>query len=380
MSVEVRRDEVRPHLPRPDAGLALLLSLAVALLITLGEIDHLLSQVLDDGQASWSVTKLSGITAALHPGETLDGWEFFARGANAANDQVDGWLRLYTAADIVLAATYGLLGLVWFRRFRAARFGEVGMVLAVVGAAADVVENVLIGLGAPLGWLLLVATAVKWLAVLPLVVLAVWTLRRTLARLPKALYTHRYSAAIVLPLTLLSLGRGPDLLEQLPDIQRAWADPGQHADFVWAGLVMGLLGIATLFIGRQRTGHLWLRTCPEWTGDEHPCREGECAVQRRREHEHAPRPLLRLWFIGPALLGLAAAGLAVVGAGIGVAPARAAFCALPLGVGGLLARPAAAVGRRGRGPPPAARPDRRPQGSAPPPSSATCSSGSCRSS
>ena len=333
MSVEVRRDEVRPQLPRPDAGLALLLSLAVALMITIGEIDHLLSQVLDHGR-TWSVTKLTGTTAVLHPGDTLDGWRFFADRANTANGQVDGWLRLYAVTDIVFAATYGLLGVVWFRRFRAARFGEVGMALAVIGASADVLENTLVGLGAPAGWLLLVATAVKWAALLPLAVLAVWTLRRTIARLPKALYTHRYSAAIVLPLSVLSLGRGPDLLEQLPDIQRAWADPGQHWDFVWAGLVMSVLGVATLFIGRQRTGHLWLRTCPEWTGDEHPCREDECSVQQRREHEHAPKPLLRLWFIGPALLALSAAGLGLAGADIGVVR-LAAFCALPLAVGGV---------------------------------------------
>ena len=51
----------------------------------------------------------------------------------------------------------------------------------------------------------------------------------SIGRLPKAFYTHRYSALIVLPLGLLSLARGPDLLEQVPDIQRAWADPGQHA-------------------------------------------------------------------------------------------------------------------------------------------------------
>ena len=236
MGVEVRRDVVRPRLPRPDAGLALLLSLVVALLITIGEIDHLLSQVLDQGR-TWSVGGLTGPTAVLHPGDTLDGWEFFAERANGVNGQVDGWLRLYAVADVVLALTYGLLGVVWFRRFRAARWGEVGMALAVAGAAADVLENVLVGLGAPLGWLLLGATSLKWALLLPLVVLAVWTLRRTLARLPKALYTHRYSAAIVLPLALLSLGRGPDLLEQVPDIQRAWADPGQHGDFVWAGPV-----------------------------------------------------------------------------------------------------------------------------------------------
>jgi hypothetical protein len=333
VSVEVRQDDVRPSLPRPDAGLALLVSLAVALLITLGEIDHLLSQVLDDG-GTWSVNSLSGVTSVLHPGDTLDGWEFFADRAQGVNGQVDGWLRMYAVTDLALAATYAVLGMVWFRRFRSSRPGRVGAVLVVVGAAADAVENLLIGLGAPLGWLLLALTTIKWAALLPAGALALWTLRPTLARLPKAFYTHRYSAAIVLPLALLSLGRGPDLLEQIPDIQRAWADPGQHADFVWAGLVMVALVVATLFIGRQRTGHLWLRTCPAWTGDEHPCPDGECEVLARREHDHAPKPLLRVWFIGPVLLALAAAGLAVAGADIGTVR-LAAFCAFPLAVGGL---------------------------------------------
>ena len=273
--------------------------------------------------------------------------------------------------------TYGLLGYVWFHRFRAARFGEVGR-RAGAGrrVGADLLENLLIGLGAPLGWLLLVATAVKWAALLPAVALALWTLRPTLARLPKALYTHRYSAAIVLPLAVLSLGRGPDLLEQLPDIQRAWADPGHHGDFVWAGLVMCVLVVATLFIGRQRTGHLWMRVCPEWTGDEHPCRQDECPVQQRREHEHAPRPLLRLWFIGPVLLVLAAAGLGLAGRRHRDRPARRVLRA-------------AARRRRlslflrhhwgsaGEGTDPCASPSAY-DGSAPPRSSATSSSGCSR--
>ncbi len=332
MGVEVRQDEGRPRLPRPDAGLALLISVVVALFITLGEVDHLLSQVLDDGR-TWSATRLSGITAVLSPSETLDGWRFFADRAQGVNGQVDGWLRIYAVADVGLAVAYALLGVVWFRRFATSRLGRYGTILVLVGAGADVVENLLIGLGAPLVWLILTATVVKWVALLPAAGAGLWTLRASLARLPKAFYTHRYSAAIVLPLALLSLGRGPDLLEQVPDIQRAWADPGQHWDFVWAGVVMSGLVVATLFIGRQRTGHLWLRTCPLWTGDEHPCADGACPVDLRRD-QHAPKPLLRLWFLGPVLLALAAAGLGLAGAEIGLIR-LAAFCAVPLVVGGL---------------------------------------------
>lgn len=333
MRIEVRQDGVRPRLPRPDAGLALLLSVAVALLITVGEVDHLLAQVLDQGR-TWSPTGLTGPGAVLEPGDTLDGWGFFADRAQGVNGKVDGWLRTYAVADAALAATYALLGFAWFGRFVPSRLGRAGVVLVLAGAAADLLENLLIGLGAPLGPLLWAATALKWLMLLPAAGLALWTLRRTLARLPEAIYTHRYSAAIVAPLALLSLARGPDLLEQLPDIQRAWADPGHHADFLWAGTVMAALVVATLFIGRQRTGHLWLRTCPHWDEDAHPCGAGECPVPARREHEGAPKPLLRLWFIGPALFAVAAAGLALGGAEIGTTR-LAVFCAFPLAVGGL---------------------------------------------
>ena len=333
MSVEVRQDEARPRLPGPDAGLAMLLSLAVALLITVSEVDHLLAQVLDDGR-TWSVNGLSGVTALLHPGETLDGWEFFAERGQEVNGQVDGWLRMYAATDAALAVAYAVLGLAWFRRFRGSRLWRAAVPLVLAGAAADLLENLLIGLGAPLGWLLLLLTAVKWAALLPVAGLALWTLRHPLARLPKALYTHRYSAAIVLPLGLLGLGRGPDLLEQIPDIQRAWADPGQHLDVVWAGIVMAALVVATLFIGRQRTGHLWLRTCPRWTGAVHPCTDGDCPVEHRRAHDPAPKPLLRVWFVGPVLLALAAIGLALAGADIGTIR-LAVFCAFPLTVGAL---------------------------------------------
>ncbi|WP_372734988.1 hypothetical protein [Nocardioides sp.] len=335
MNVEVAQDSTRPTLPRPDAGFAVLISAAVALLITIGEIDALLSQVLDDGR-TWSVTQLSGLAAPLHPSETLDGWRFFAERAPASNGQVDGWLRMYAAIDALLALTYGLLGFLWFRRFRPRAFGAVGVALVLIGAGADVLENLLIALsthqGAAFGGLLLVSTAVKWAALVPAAAMTLWTLRHGLALLPKALYTHRYSALIVLPLAALSLGRGPDLLEQVPDIQRAWADPGQHADFLFAGLVMAALGVAALVIGRQRTGYLWHRTCPLWTGEQHPCPEGTCPVEFRREHWHPPLPLLRLWFLGPASLILL--GLALGLAGAEVRPARlAAFCALPVVVG-----------------------------------------------
>ena len=57
-------------------------------------------------------------------------------------------------------------------------------------------------------------------------------------------------------------------------------------------------------------------------------------MRTRREHDDAPKPLLRLWFMGPLLLAASAAGLGLAGADIGEVR-LVAFCALPLAVGGL---------------------------------------------
>lgn len=340
-STRVHQDDDRPPLPRPHPGFGLLLSLAVALLITLGEVDHLLAQILDPQEGRvWSVNSLSGVTAVGSWDETWEGWRFFGERAAAANDQADGWLRGYAVVDVLFALVYGALGHFWFRRFhrpgRAGRLGRLGSRAVYVGAAADVVESLQLLLLVPHPLPIMLTTVVKWAGVLFALALALWTLRHALARLPRAFYTHRYSAAIVLPLALLSLGRGPDLLEQLPDIQRAWADPGGFGDFVAAGFAMVLLGIAALLIGRQRTGHLWRRTCPRWSGDEHPCGGAGlvCPVDQRRAEDPMPLPLIRLWFIGPVVLVLGALALWWAGA-----PVRGwalfVFCLIPAVIGGV---------------------------------------------
>ena len=115
-------------------------------MITIGEIDHLLSQVLDNGR-TWSVTQLTGLTALLHPSDTLDGWRFFAERATGRNGQVDGWLRMYAVVDIAVRAHLRPARLLLVPPFPRRRVGAVGVALVLIGAVADVLENLLIALG-----------------------------------------------------------------------------------------------------------------------------------------------------------------------------------------------------------------------------------------
>ncbi|GEP34692.1 hypothetical protein NSZ01_24600 [Nocardioides szechwanensis] len=305
-------------LARIDAGLATLLSLAAALAIALRQLDGLVGQVLQDG-TRWTPTDLTG----LHWPETAhEGWRFLFGPADAAEHRLDAWLTGYVFLDVAFALTYGALLMRWVvhELARATTFGRAWAAVAsgaaaVVAVAADLTEGVLI-LGrweTPLPF----ASYVKWaglaVAVLVLVVMRGRDLVSGLRLGAGAFYTHRYSAIIVLPLALLGLVAGPDIVEQVPDIQRRWVDDGPW-HVVAAAFVTAVLAGATFVVGRQRTDHLWRRTTVELPEEADPL-----------------SPLL-LWFAGPVVLLVA--GVAVQVGGGEVAWRRAGgFAAIPILVG-----------------------------------------------
>ena len=229
-------------------------------------------------------------------------------------DDVHRWLVLYAILDCLLAVLYSALAVAWVRRsgyWRSGRRTAAGLV--VLGAVADFAENVMLATGASHPRLLLVCTGLKWLLLAAgagtMAVCARHAIAACFRWTPKALYTHRYSVLVVLPLAALSVSRGPDILEQLPDIQRRWSDAGDWLDFVWAGIVMCLLVVLVLAVSRERTRHLALRVCPFWTEDDHPCdargTPDDCPVRIAQSNDTGHLPLLRLWLVGPVLLVLA---------------------------------------------------------------------------
>jgi hypothetical protein len=275
-------DTQQLRVPVIAVGLASLLSVAAGLLIALRQLDGLVGQVLDDGVAH-TPTMLSGLSL---PWREPEGWRFLFGEGQGMESRLDDWLTGYAVLDLAFALTYGVL-LLWWCLATGVRWWVWKAV--AVGVLADLVEGglVLAGWAAPLPWVSCVKSIALLSAFLSLVVCSRAEILTGLRRLAQGLYTHRYSAVIVLPVALLGLGAGPDLLEQLPDIQRRWADDGEGArHFVAAGVVTLLLAVAAFATGRQRSDHLHRRTTqPLPRADE-------------------PRASLALWFLGPALLAL----------------------------------------------------------------------------
>lgn len=344
------KDGATPALepPRPLPWLwGAALSAVAGLWIAIGEIDHVLSQILDVDR-TWSVSHLTGIASFTDADSTRLGWDFFQKAASGqagagAPDQrlVTRWLTEYAWFDSGLAVLYAALAVAWAVRSQQDRLGRlVAAALVCFGAVADLRENWMVGHGVDDPGAMVDTSRAKWVFLACGVTLMVICARKGLAGFlrwaPKALYTHRYSVLIVLPLAVLSVGRGPDLLEQIPDIQRRWSDSGNQTDFLCAGVIMVVLAVLVLALGRERSRHLLARVCPYWTGEGHPCGSlagpAECPVRVAQQRPDLPQPLLRLWFMGPAVLLLAGGGLRLLGAPVSW-PRLLFFIALPVVIG-----------------------------------------------
>jgi hypothetical protein len=330
--VAVQDNRVPRQPPRVRGLWALLLSALVAFGVGLSEVDHVLSQIARDGQ-TWSPTKLTSLSTILDPREAAAGWAFFADQATAQAPHADAWLRAYGVVDALFALTYVLMAwLIWRATEGLTSFGA-GVL--VIGGLGDLAEDALLIVGAGhLGWGVVVCTYVKWTGVVAGIGVLWFSERSRVLRvsghLLHALYTHRYTLIVLLPLAVLGLARGTDILEQLPDIQRAWFDQRHVRDPLAAGLVLTFAGIAFLYVGRQRTDSVWLRTCDKWVGADHPCAPGLCEAEDRQLA--LPRPDLQLWFFAPALLGSAAIVMAIAKAEIRLVP-LGVFIVMPVAVG-----------------------------------------------
>jgi len=276
-------------------------SAVAAAYLALSEVNGLLGQVLDyDTGRTWNPTALTA--PVFTPGkaaERADGWRFLF-GTEVAG--VSGWLLAYALLDALLIVLYGTWLLTRVRRERIAAaatparpVARAAWLLVVVGIVADVAESVLVGTTtgpSVLPWVSLI----KWLGLAGGLVAwfvsraardATWlpAVRRGAGRLRHALYTHRYSLVVVLPLALFGLAKGPAVIEQVPDIQRRWVDEQEWGSLLFAGLVSGALLVAILVIGRQRTHHVWMRSLPT-------------------PREAAPPPPLWVWVVPPLVLAV----------------------------------------------------------------------------
>jgi hypothetical protein len=258
-----------PGAPTPVLGVGkgVTASLVVALFVALGEVNRLSGQVLDARAQSWSFTALMG------PGAwgQRAGWSavFPAYAAERAT-----WLWLYVGLDVLLIVIYGFVVARWLSAHGAGTLAWVLRVLAVVDLLEDgFALAALNARSSALGTATAVLSIAKWLLVLVAVVVAVYLAlqhRPVVRSWVRAVYTHRFSVIAILPIAVLTVPAGSDLLDQLPDVERRWFDTTWYGDGdFWAGVVAVLLtGVGLLVLGRLRSGVFWRRTSQSVAAEE----------------------------------------------------------------------------------------------------------------
>lgn len=316
-------------LPRMGISKGLTISAVVALFVAMGEISRLSGQVLDDAARTWSFSTLMGPgrVAGLAefgrwPQALAEGWtgRFPAYGAERST-----WLGAYLVLDVVLIALYGGVVATWLAP-RWPMMARLLRVLAVVDLLEDGSAFVtsrasnagVTALGVATG----VLSAVKWLLVVGGLVLLLKGAAEPRARQVagswlRALYQQRFSILAILPIAVLSIPSGSDLLDQLPDVQRRWLADGKGVThFLLAVVVVVVVTLGVLLLGRLRSGALLQRT-PESVLEERPA-------------------VLRLGLLAPAVVVLGVVVIAARGGGApwsmpGLAPVRTAiFLAVPV--------------------------------------------------
>ncbi|NEA31396.1 hypothetical protein [Streptomyces sp. SID13031] len=296
-----------------------------AVWLAMNEVSLLGAGFLAEGGSSWSFNGMSGPAAASEYG----GWH-----GKFTSEQLNDWLPLL--------AIYLLLDLVFIAIYVPAlrRFVAIGPVLVLAGL--DVLENLMtywLGTQRCAGgncvsdtWavVLMVITMLKWLAFAAVLVLLVsghWpTIKAAVPRIRRALWIQRFSMLAFLPLALLTVVPGTDVLDQLPDVQRSWLDTGTGVGqaLIAAFLYYAVLLPVIFLLGRLRADWAVRRVRGESHGWPFYNKEGK----DRRQN-------LMLWIVGPILLPLVAVGIALSGQGEVFKRRLLVFCLIPLLVLGL---------------------------------------------
>ena len=241
------------------------LALAALVAVVLGELDRLIASVPgEDGRSHSLNVVLAPIALSL-----TGTWRQWAGGS--FYEDVGTWIVVSAALDLVMVFALIMLAqrLIRLGLRGSQRWPRVALVAFVL---AELVEDCLMMAGGSmvrqgeadvaeaLGRIIAGATTAKWLAIIVFLVAVVrigpyrTAIGGRLARIGQALWVHRLATLAILVLVVLSCIPAADLLDQLPDVQRQWADGAGGAwHFVWAVAALGLTAIVTFVLGRRRT-------------------------------------------------------------------------------------------------------------------------------
>lgn len=348
---QIYRGGVNPA-PRLPRRAPFLITAALGIYIALGEIDRLIGMSPSSDGYTIGVADLSspGLPFPV-PDGTAYPWSALQE-VVAADTHVASLVTAYLIVDVVFAV---LVGTLLYRALRAACRIDCDPLrgwlplattptpwLGLVVIAADITENVAIfGIaeilsagGAAQGWMLATATTAsvaKWLLIALALVQIGHTMlgsecgRAGIVRAMRALSAQRYSLFAFVPIAALGLLPGNGILDQVPDVARAWF--GQERNDVVGALtaaaLLAAVSVGLIVLGRlisdsvyRRVDHVVEATC----GEDIP--------------ERQPPPLW-MWLYGPGLLALGVMWALTTDVG----PVRllplGLFAAVPLAIVGL---------------------------------------------
>jgi hypothetical protein len=265
---------------RPRALRALLaVAIALAAVISLAEIDRLISGALSATGRSASLNGAIGPLALL----SRESWAEW--GSSPSRGSIGGWIAASVLIDVAFIAAY-----YWIIQRILGRMGEaqpqryarrtlvlllgieaaeavvllVAAGILVLGGAPVPVEEA--GLLAPLGPIAIVEATFATAKCALIVLLAIFVLRDAVARrvlwtatrrLAQALWLHRLSAVLVFALLVLTCIPTEGVLDQLPDLQRRWAqldlETAALVHMVWAFVAIVIAVLCAWALGRART-------------------------------------------------------------------------------------------------------------------------------
>jgi hypothetical protein len=237
------------------------LMVSVAGLLILAEAGRLIEQIQAADGHVFSLTDVISPLAMLHT-DIWDAWATVAPGHGPG-----ALIVFHAVADALYWIGYGLIG------WRLLGATAPGRRLLATLIASEAVEAVLLIAAStllmsgetvgPLAWVIASVATVKWITALALIGYVVFGRAKTLrvrARLLAArrgLYEQRLALIVVLTLGFLAVFPGGSILEQIPDIERAWlslgADGNAHIDvatIVISGFVLSALALALFSFGR----------------------------------------------------------------------------------------------------------------------------------
>ncbi|KRF41948.1 hypothetical protein ASH01_17870 [Terrabacter sp. Soil811] len=248
-------------------------SALAVLFLMMSELNRLTGEVLDTEGRSWPATTLMGLGLPAR-----EGWGAHFTGAFA--DARTTWMTIYLLLDIAFVLLY-----LWAAR-TAKRTSWKALAVAVTFMAGfDLLEDVLAlvatrwasapsGVASALSGVLYAATLLKTLSLVAALVTVFYraredtAYRRRLGRWVVGTYRQRFSVLAVVPLAVIGVMPGNDLLDQLPDVQRRWLLDGfGHA--VAATIVVVLVAVSLLALGRLRSTTVWHPPTPT---DDNPMR------------------------------------------------------------------------------------------------------------